>query len=58
MDEVLLPNPTEGEDVSNGDLIRPYFPVAFYSGFRRDAALSRVTVDRDVAPPGVSYILH
>ena len=56
MDRVLLSNPAEIKDVGDGNLIKPYRPIAFYSGFLRDAALSGITLDHDAYPPGVAYI--
>ena len=55
---LLLPNPNKRKDISDGSLIKPYRPVAFYSGFLCDAALYGITVDCDVAPPSMVYILH
>ena len=54
IDGVFIPNTAEVEDVVDGDLIKIHCPTSFKGSFLQDPDLPRVTMNRNIVPPGVA----
>ena len=58
IDGVFIPNTAELENVGDDALIKIHCPTSFKGSFLHDPDLPRVTMNHNVVPPGVAYIIY